>query len=65
MYIIVMDHSTETVSALAWNVKEATNEEVECLLGRVGYHLSQISYMSTKEEPELCLIEVSDLLEDE
>ena len=62
MYITVMDYSTTTVTKLAWDVEKASNEEVEALLESVGYHLSQVSYMTSDEEPEINIVEVSDLL---
>lgn len=64
MYITVMDYSTKTIHTLAWNVEKASTEEVEILLERCGYHLSQVSYMTSDEEPEYSIIEVSDLLEE-
>ena len=45
MYITVMDFSTETITKLVWDVEEAESEQVEILLERMGYHLSQISYI--------------------
>ena len=62
MYITVMDFSTTTVTKLAWDVEKASNEEVEALLESVGYHLSQVSYMTSDEEPDINIVEVSDLL---
>lgn len=62
MYITVMDFSTETITKVAWNVESPANEEVEILLERMGYHLSQISYMTTDEEPAIGLVEVNDVL---
>lgn len=64
MYITVMDFSTENVTVLAWNVEKASSEEVEILLERCGYHLSQIHYMTTQDEPEIGSVEVNDLLQD-
>lgn len=40
-------------------------EYVECLLERCGYHLSQVAYMTTDDEPAVGLTEVSDILGDE
>lgn len=65
MYITVMDFSTETITKLVWDVPTANNEETEILLERMGYHLSQISYMTTEEEPAIGLVEVSDVLSEE
>ena len=65
MYITVMDFSTETITKLVWDVQTANNEETEILLERMGYHLSQISYMTTEEEPAIGLVEVSDVLSEE
>lgn len=63
MYITVMDFSTETITKLVWNVEEQPQtEEVECLLEAIGYHLTQIAYMTTDEEPVVGLAEVSDIL---
>ena len=62
MYITVMDYSTKKVATLAWNVENATTEEVEILLERCGYHFSQIDYMISEEEPEYSIMEVTDLL---
>lgn len=63
MYITVMDFSTSTVTKLVWDVEKASNEEVEALLESVGYHLSQVSYMTTEEEPEFGgIVEVSDVI---
>ena len=59
-----MDYSTTTIHVLAWNVEKTTTEEVECLLEGLGYHLSQVSYMTSDEEPEVSTIEVDDLLSD-
>lgn len=64
MYISVMDFSTTTIHTLVWNVEEASTEEVEILLESVGYHLSQVSYMTSQEEPTISTIEVNDLLDD-
>lgn len=63
MYISVMDFSTTTIHTLVWDVDEASTEEVEILLESLGYHLSQVSYMTSKEEPMVSTIEVSELLE--
>ena len=62
MYITVMDYSTKNVATLVWNVEKATTEEVEILLQGCGYHLSQIDYMTSEEEPEYSIVEVSDIL---
>lgn len=35
---------------------------VENTLEKCGYHLSQISYMVTEEEPEYSIIELNDIL---
>jgi hypothetical protein len=58
-----MDFSTTTIHTLVWDVEEASTEEVEILLESLGYHLSQVSYMTSKEEPMISTIEVSELLE--
>jgi hypothetical protein len=58
-----MDFSTTTIHTLVWDVDEASTEEVEILLESLGYHLSQVSYMTSKEEPMISTIEVSELLE--
>ena len=64
MYITVMDFSTETITKLVLDVEEKPQtEEVECLLERCGYHLSQVAYMTTDEEPAVSLTYVSDILE--
>ena len=64
MYITVMDYSTKTITKLVWDVEQAETEEVECMLEAVGYHLSQIAYMTTNDEPEYCgEVEVAELLE--
>lgn len=66
MYITVMDFSTETITKLVWDVENAESEQVEILLELMGYHLSQISYMTTKDEPEFGgVIEVTDVLSDD
>ena len=59
-----MDYSTTTITKLVWDVVSATTEEVEALLDMIGYNLSQISYMTSDEEPDYggC-IEVSDILQ--
>ena len=62
MYITVMDFSTSTVTKLVWDVEKASNEEVEALLESVGYHLSQVSYMTSDEEPDVNIVEVSDVI---
>lgn len=62
MYITVMDFSTSTITKLAWDVEKASNEEVEALLESVGYHLSQVSYMTSDEEPDVNIVEVSDVI---
>ena len=62
MYITVMDFSTSTITKLVWDVEKASNEEVEALLESVGYHLSQVSYMTTDEEPDVNIVEVSDVI---
>ena len=64
MYISIMDFSTTTIHTLVWNVEEASTEEVEILLESLGYHLSQVSYMTSQEEPTVSTIEVNDLLDD-
>ena len=64
MYITVMDYSTKTITKLVWDVEQAETEEVECMLEAVGYHLSQIAYMTTEDEPDFGgEVEVSELLE--
>ena len=63
MYITVMDFITSTITKLVWDVEKASNEEVEALLEQMGYHLSQVSYMTTDEEPEFGgIVEVSDVI---
>lgn len=63
MYVTVMDFSTSSVTTLAWDVETATDEEAEVLLERMGYHLSQVSYMLTEDEPDYGgVVEVSDVL---
>ena len=63
MYITVMDFSASTVTKLVWDVEKASNEEVEAVLEQMGYHLSQVSYMTTEEEPEFGgIVEVSDVI---
>ena len=63
-YITVMDYSTSTITKLVWDVKSVTTEETEILLERLGYHLSQIAYMTTDEEPDFGgIVEVSDLID--
>lgn len=58
-----MDFSTSTVTKLVWGVEKASNEEVEAILEQMGYHLSQVSYMTTEEEPEFGgIVEVSDVI---
>lgn len=63
MWIIVMDYNTGSVTKLAWDIESATSEEIEILLERIGYRMSEISYMTTEEEPVVGLIEVSDILD--
>lgn len=63
MYITVMDYSTKTITKLVWDVEQAVTEEVECMLEGIGYHLSQIAYMTSDDEPDFGgIVEVSDLL---
>ena len=63
MYITVMDFSTSTISKLVWDVESATTEQVEITLERMGFHLSQIAYMTTDDEPDFGgIIEVTDVL---
>ena len=66
MYITVMDFCTETITKLVWDRDKDSvqTEEVECLLEGIGFHLSQIHYMTSDEEPDVGLVEVSDLLSD-
>lgn len=64
MYITVMDYSTESITKLVWDVESAKTEEVECLLEAAGYHLSQIDYMVSDDEPDVGIVEVSDILPD-
>lgn len=60
-----MDFSTSTISKIVWDVENANSEEVEILLMAMGYHISQIAYMKTEDEPDYGgLIEVSDILTD-
>ena len=60
-----MDYSTETITKLVWDVVRPTTEQVEILLERMGYHLSQIHYMTTEDEPDYGgVVEVSDVLQD-
>jgi len=65
MYISVMDYSTTSITTLVWDVEKASTEEIEALIERLGYHLSQVSYMTSDEEPDISVIEVSDLISDE
>ena len=65
MYITVMDFSTTTVTKLVWDVPSATTEEVEIMLEAAGYRMSQISYMTSDEEPDYGgVVEVSGVLPD-
>ena len=51
------------MTKLAWDIESATSEEIDILLERIGYRMSEISYMTTEEEPVVGLIEVSDILD--
>lgn len=65
MYITVMDYSTSTITKLVWDVEnKPKTEEIEILLERLGFHISQIAYLTTDEEPDYggC-VEVSDILD--
>ncbi len=65
MYITVMDYSTTTISKMVWDVENATTQEVEILLEAVGYNLSQISYMTSEDEPDYGgVVEVTDIMPD-
>lgn len=57
-----MDYRTTSITTLVWGVEKFSTEEVECLLESLGYHLSQVSYMTSDEEPMVSTVEVSDLL---
>jgi hypothetical protein len=61
-----MDYSTTTVSVLAWDIDHTPQtEETEAMLERCGYHLSQIAYMTSEEEPDMGgVTEISDILGD-
>lgn len=66
MYITIIDFSTSTLSTLAWDadIETTDTDAVEELLCRCGYHLSQISYMATEDEPDYGgIVEVSDILD--
>jgi len=39
--------------------------DVEVLLQKLGYHLSEIAYMTSEEEPEFGMVEISDILMNE
>ena len=65
MYITVMDYSTSTITKLVWDVEDTESACVEMLLELMGYHLSQISYMVTEDEPDFGgIVEVTDVLND-
>ncbi len=65
MYITVMDYSTESITKLVWDVEEANSEQIEILLERMGYHISQIAYMTTTDEPDFGgVVEVTDVIPD-
>ena len=57
-----MDYSTNTITILAWDRVSAGTEEIECLLEGMGYHLSQIHFMTSDEEPDVGSVVVSDLI---
>lgn len=62
MYITVMDYSDKTISKMVWDVESATTEEVEILLERAGFRMSQIAYMTSEEDVPVGFIELSDLM---
>lgn len=64
MYITVIDFSTKCIHCIACDVdfKMVDTQYVENTLEKCGYHLSQISYMVTEEEPEYSIIELNDIL---
>lgn len=64
MYITVMDYSTSTINKLVWDVEDMESACIEMLLELMGYHLSQISYMTTEDEPDFGIVEVTDILSD-
>lgn len=53
MYITIMDYSTEAISIIKLPATTPTTENIESLLESVGFHLSQIAYMTTEEIPEI------------
>ena len=63
MYITVMDFSNKTISQLSWDVEDASTEDVEVILERAGFRISQIAYMTSDEEIPVGIIELSDLIE--
>lgn len=56
-----MDYSTNTITKLAY---DKPIRDIELLLERCGYHLSEIAYMISEAEPQIGCVEVSDILDD-
>lgn len=61
MYITIMDSRNTSVTTYMWDVVSASTEEVEVLIDRLGYHLSEVSYMTSDEEPYISTIEINDI----
>ena len=63
MFIHVMDFSIKAFRTLVWDVESYTTEDVELLLEAMGYHLSQVAYMTSEDEFEDGgVVEVTDLM---
>lgn len=63
MYITIMSEKDATVTTYAWDVEEATIDEVWVLIDSLGYHMDEICYMVTEEEPFVSCEEINDRIE--
>lgn len=54
MYVTVIDYSIPAVRVHEWDIEhDPTTEETEGYLADVGYHISQISFMTSEEMPDI------------
>lgn len=61
MYITIMDCSNTSITTFVWDVASASTEEVEILIERLGYNLSEVFYMTSGEDPYISTVEINDM----
>lgn len=64
MYITIMNPSANTVTTYDWDVTTPSDEEVQVLIEALGFHLDEIFYFTSLEEPFVSSSEISDVLPD-